>query len=73
MKVFEYVAWLKPTEKEFKDGIGATIIVQPKTVMANDQGAALLMAGKDIPEEYTDKLSRVGVAVRPFCAEEDDK
>ena len=42
------------------------IVVEPTTVLADDEKAATLIAARAIPETYTDKLSECEVAIRPF-------
>lgn len=66
MKIFQYAVILNPTEKEAEEGIQAKLIVEVKTVLAADQNGAVVLAGRDIPAEYLDKLNRLEVAVRPF-------
>jgi hypothetical protein len=67
VRLFEYAVLLQP--KEDKDGEvidKGRIIVEPVTVLAEDQEQATLLAGRAIPEEFMDRLDRLTVAVRPF-------
>ena len=66
MKLFQYAVMLHPTEEGKKTGDTSKIIVEVKTVLAVDQNGAVILAGRDIPSEFLDKLDRVEVAVRPF-------
>jgi hypothetical protein len=67
MKLFEYVMILHPSEKEQEDGKQSTLLNGGvEHVLANDERAALMLAGRHIPEEHLDKLDRIEVAVRPF-------
>lgn len=66
MKIYEYGVIFHPDAAEKKKGTRDTLIVPVKTILAASTQAATLMAGRDIPETYLDKLDRVEVAVRPF-------
>ena len=37
-----------------------------KRVLANSEKEAQMLAARDIPDEFTDKLDRVEIALRPF-------
>jgi hypothetical protein len=70
VKLFEYAILYhaKLTKKDEEDGKQAEHkLVKPiTTVLARDEREVLIMASREIPQEYTDKLNRVEVAVRPF-------
>ena len=66
MKLFQFAVLLHPSEEEKKAGKQSQIIVEVRTVLAQDQNAAVIQAARQIPEEYMDRLSRLEVAVRPF-------
>lgn len=71
MQIFEFAVVYHPEKGEKKSDDGKSqrrseIIVKPTTVLAKDQAAATLLAAREIPAEYVDKLDRVEVAVRPF-------
>ena len=65
-KAYQYLIILHPTPKERKDGKRAELIDGIVTVLAKDDGEAMLKAARSIPDEHADKLDRVEVAVRPF-------
>ena len=66
MKLFQFAVIFHPTETEKKDGAKDLLVVEPKTVLAPDQAAATLMAGRAIPETYLDRLDQIEVVVGPF-------
>ena len=66
-QLYEYAILLQ--EKRDKDGEvtqEAEVLVDPTTVLASDEAQATVIAGREIPEEYMDRLERVTLAVRPF-------
>jgi hypothetical protein len=65
-KLFQYVAFLRPTEDEAKAGNIGKVIVQPQTILSVNDQAASILASRAIPEEYLDKIDRIEIAVRPF-------
>lgn len=65
-KLFEMAILCHTTHDEDKAGKSTEIIVAPKYILATDQGTATILAAREIPEEYLEKLDRVEVAVRPF-------
>lgn len=67
MKLYEYAVILQP--KLDKDGEvveEGKLVVEPATVLADDESQAQLLAGRAIPEEFMDRLERLTLAVRPF-------
>lgn len=70
MKLFEYVLihHAKQTKKNEDEGRGAkhSILQDVKRVLARDENEVLLIAAREIPTEYVDRLDEVQVAVRPF-------
>ena len=66
MKLFQFAILGHPTDKESEEGGVTTIVQEVKTILAPSQDAAVMMAGRDIPEEWLSKLERVEVVVRPF-------
>lgn len=69
-KIFEYAVLHHPVatkeQQERGDKPKSTLIVDVKRVLANNEKEAAMLAARDIPEEYTDKLDRVEIALRPF-------
>ena len=66
MKIYQYAVMLHPTEDERKAGKSSQIIVDVQTVAAHNDNAAVVLAGRAIPEQFLTCLDRVEVAVRPF-------
>ena len=67
MKLFQYAVIFHPKKEiENKPADKAKLIVEPKTVLAADLNSATLLAARDIPQDYADKLDQCEVAVRPF-------
>jgi hypothetical protein len=70
LKLFEYVVIHNPlpTKEQAERGESAksVLIVDVKRVLANSEKEAMMLAARDIPSDYTDKLDRVEIALRPF-------
>lgn len=67
MKLYQYAIILHPTKKEREDeSKKSEVIVGVTTVLAPDEQAATLVAGRAIPETHLDKLDQIEVAIRPF-------
>jgi len=66
MRVYEYVIFLDPKKEEGKPEEKAKILVDRKTVLATSDKQAGIIASRDIPEEYIDRLEEIEVALRPF-------
>ncbi len=68
-KLFEYAVLFHPKAKKVGDDTvtdPSTIIVEVKRVISNDEKAVAIMAARDIPDTYLDKLEQVEIAIRPF-------
>lgn len=70
MKLFEYAILYHPTQTKEQRDKGETaksILLKDVTrVLARAENEVLMVAARDIPETYLDKLDRVEIAVRPF-------
>lgn len=67
MNLFEYAVIFRPKSKEGKKlAEKEKLIVPPTHVLAENAQAALLLAARNIPEQYADRLSEVEVLTRPF-------
>lgn len=70
MKLFQYAILytgkITKADEEAGKGPEFRILKDITTVAARDEREVLLKAAKEIPEDYSDKLDRVEVAVRPF-------
>jgi hypothetical protein len=65
-RLFQYCAFLRPTEDEADAGKIGQVIVQPTTILSINEQAASIMASRAIPEEFIGQIDRIEVAVRPF-------
>lgn len=66
MQLFQYAILWHPTEQQAKDGKKDTLAVDVTTVLAKDQRMAIMLAGRDIPDEYLEQIDQLEIAVRPF-------
>lgn len=67
LRLFEYAVILQPLEdKDGKVTDEGRLVVSLTAVLVADQAQAALLAGRSIPDEYLDRLSRLTVVVRPF-------
>lgn len=64
--IFEVAILLHPTEDESKNGVSSMLLVRPKHILATNQHEATLLAAREIPDDYLERLDRIDVAVRPF-------
>jgi hypothetical protein len=69
--LYEYVIIFHQLQtKEQRDNgeaaISKLLTPEPKRILAKDDKAANVMASRDIPEAYLDKLDQVEVVIRPF-------
>ena len=66
-KLFQYAILWHPTEKQVKDeSKKSKVLVEPKTILANDQNSALMAAAMEIPSDYKNELEQIEIAIRPF-------
>lgn len=69
MKLYQYAVILRPKSPEKGNGENpekAKIIVPLKEVLAASDQAAMLIAAREIPEDYSSRLDEVEVVIRPF-------
>lgn len=70
MKLYEYAVIYNPVatkeQQERGDKPKSELIVDVKRVLAGSDKEAMMLAARDIPEKFTDKLDRVEIALRPF-------
>ncbi len=70
MKLYEYAVIYNPIatkeQQERGDKPKSELIVDVKRVLSNSDKEAMMLAARDIPDAYTDKLDRVEIALRPF-------
>jgi hypothetical protein len=70
MKLYEYAVIYNPIATKEQQDRGdkpkSVLIVDVKRVLSNSDKEAMMLAARDIPSDYTDKLDRVEIALRPF-------
>lgn len=66
-KLFQYAVLWHPTDKQSKDeDLKSKVIVDMKTVLAEDDRTLGLMAAMELPQEFKSQLNQIEIAVRPF-------
>jgi len=66
-KLFEYAVLYHPRKKEKDaDEKRSVLITSPTTLLASDEKEVAILAARNIPEQYIDKLEDVEIVVRPF-------
>ena len=66
-KLFQYAVLWHPTEKQSKEeNAKSKLIVDLKTILANDQNSVNMTAAMEIPSDYKTQLDQIEIAVRPF-------
>ena len=66
-RLYEYAVLYHPEPEE--DGVKrlkSELIVGVKQALVRSQQEAMILAAREIPEKYLDKLDEVEIAVRPF-------
>lgn len=66
MKLFQYAVIFVPKKSDSKDAEKPRVLVPVTEVLAVDERSVTLMAARAIPEDYTNRLDEIEVAVRPF-------
>lgn len=70
MKLYEYAVIYNPLptkdQKERGESPKSELIVDVTRILSNNDKEAMMLAARAIPENYTDKLDRVEIALRPF-------
>lgn len=65
-QLFEYAIIWHPTEKECEQGAEPLILINPHSVLANNDDEVRIRAARLIPEGYLNQLKQIEIAVRPF-------
>lgn len=69
-KLFEFaIVYHERTTKAMEEKgerAQSKVVVDPKRFLARDDKEALLVAARDIPVEYIDRLDQIEVLIRPF-------
>jgi hypothetical protein len=70
MKIYEYAVIHHPIATKEQQDRGekprSVLIVDVTRVLARDDKEASILAARAIPVDFTDKLDRVEIALRPF-------
>ena len=70
MKLYEYAVIYTPLQTKDQNDRGekpkSLLVVDVKRVLSNSEKEAMMLAARDIPVDYTDKLDQVEIALRPF-------
>ncbi len=70
MKLYEYAVIYNPLQTKEQNDRGekpkSVLIVDVKRVLAGSDKEATMLAARDIPIDYADKLEQVEIALRPF-------
>ena len=64
--LFQYAIVLQPKFVDDEIVQEGEIILEPKYVFAESDREVTIIASREIPDKYMDRLDRVEVAVRPF-------
>jgi hypothetical protein len=65
-KLFQYVIFFEPTEKEEEEGKKTLLVKDVTNVLATEEKNVVMIASRAIPEEYLNKLDQINIIVRPF-------
>ena len=66
MKRYQYAILFNPkNDDDKKEREKSAILVQPTTIIANDDKSALILASRSIPDSHVDRLSEVKIAIWP--------
>jgi hypothetical protein len=70
MKLFEYACIYNPLptreQQERGEKPKAVLIVDVTRTLANNDKEAMMLAARSIPDDYSDKLDLIEIAIRPF-------
>ena len=66
VRLFQYVIIFTPSEKEEKDGVRSKLLVDVTNVLSSDEKSVAILAARQIPEDYLERLDQVNIAIRPF-------
>lgn len=65
-KIYEYAVLYHPKGKKDDLPKPSELIVDVKRVVAADEKSVAIMAAREIPTEYVDRLDQIEIAIRPF-------
>lgn len=67
-RLFQFAVIYNPSGEERKKGAKPGVLVSVTECLATDEQGATLIAARQIPEAYLDRLERIEVAVRCFSS-----
>lgn len=70
MKLYEFAVIYNPLPTKEQSERGETpksnLVVDVTRILSNNDKEAMMLAARAIPQEYTDRLDRLEIALRPF-------
>ncbi len=66
VRLYEYIAIMREYEDEDGKIVPAKILIPPTPVLATDPSHAVILAGREVPQEYIDRFDDLDIRVRPF-------
>ena len=64
--LYQFAILFSPTEEEAKDGKKPVIVKEITSIFAKSDQEVVMIASRQIPEEYLSTLSQIDIVVRPF-------
>ena len=68
-RIYEYAVLFHPKPRKVGDETvtdKSEILVDVKRVVATDDKSVAILAAREIPTDYLDKIEQVEIAIRPF-------
>jgi hypothetical protein len=66
LKLYQFAILWHPNKEQKEKEVKTKLVVEPTTILASNDQVAQMMAVKAIPEEYTEQLDQIDIAIRPF-------
>jgi hypothetical protein len=66
LKLYQFAILWHPNKEQKEKEAKTKLVVEPTTILASNDQVAQMMAVKQIPEEYSDQLDQIDIAIRPF-------
>jgi hypothetical protein len=66
MKLFQYAIIHDPKKHDKKCKESAVLVKDITSILAEDEKSALIMAAREIPSEYLNRLGEVDIVISPF-------
>jgi hypothetical protein len=65
-QLFEYAVLYHPRKTKDEENPKTVVIVQPTTILAENQNEVSIRVARELPAEYVDKINELEKQVRPF-------